>query len=184
MVSVDDPAAIARICIHMLPGILLHVWEQQRIHMRDDPADVPDDAEKSMREHLWMAQGQAADNALQLWLRQWNKTVSRPASTESYGLYRDRALVYWFLGNLMNQCPGPAPLVDGQWRMKIPGLLRRLAILVDSGQLNSTDGAVTSVVREVLASQLGDVNKGVDSNAGTESMDTITMRYIMRKDEK
>ncbi|KAM5347489.1 hypothetical protein ACJ41O_010494 [Fusarium nematophilum] len=165
----------------VLHGILLHVWEQQSIHKRDDPTDVPDEAEKSMREHLSAAQAQAADNALQLWLRQWNKSVSRPASTESHGLYRDRALVYWFLGNLMNQCPGsdvpesPAPLVNGRWKMRIPGLLRRLAILVDSGQLNSTNGAVTSVVRERSASYLGDLDEGIDTDAESEGMDTITM---------
>ncbi|KAJ9134337.1 hypothetical protein NKR23_g10263 [Pleurostoma richardsiae] len=171
----------------ILHGILLHIWEQTTIHVRRHLLYVPDVPEQNVRDHLARVQSQVADNALQLWRTHWDRTVSRPAFTDSEGLYRDRALVYWFLGNVMNShgslagIEAPCVSVDGKWTLRIPRLLRRLTVLADSGQLDGMGDDTTAGTGEKLASCLEDLQGNADSNAVGEDIDKVILSCMMRK---
>ncbi|KAK5459723.1 hypothetical protein LTS15_003852 [Exophiala xenobiotica] len=64
-----------------------------------------DVAEQRISAQLADAQSKVIDNSLRLWRKHWDSTVERPGSMTSTGLYRDRALAYWYLGSLMNHDP-------------------------------------------------------------------------------
>lgn len=166
------------------------MWEQKIIHTRKDMPEVPDTTDQSVREHLAAVHSQVIDNALKLWRSHWDRTVSQPSSTASHGLYRDRALVYWFLGNAINRNHGlawpefSAVSANGQWTLKIPRLLTRLTVLVDSGQLDvASDGASENEAADKLACHLRDLQQdSADSDAGGDEVDTIALSRMMGKD--
>ena len=161
-------------------GILLHIWEQKTIHSQRDGSKIPNEAEQNVRKHLATIQSQVVDNALQLWRKHWAITLLRPGSMASEGLYRDRALAYWFLGNAMNRNRSLGGM--GNWTLRILRLLRKLTTLVDSGQLDVASDSVTGVAGENFDPNLGDLQEIADENADVEGVDTIILDCMMRKD--
>ncbi|KIW34128.1 uncharacterized protein PV07_00924 [Cladophialophora immunda] len=174
----------------VLHGILLHMWEQKLIFRRRDPREVQDPVEERMNEHLADAQSKVTNNALRLWRKHWARTVDSPGSMTSKGLYRDRALAYWYLGNLMNhnrRAKGldVAPVsINGNWSLKVPRLLRKLTTLMDDGQLDANSDYVISAAGENLDRQLGDIQEMSDENIEDEEMDTIILGCMMRKERQ
>lgn len=161
------------------------MWEQRSLHLRTDTCDVADTEEQHVRNHLAAAQSLVIDNALRLWRVYWKTTVSQPSSMEAHGLYRDRALVYWFLGNAMNRTQGalgaefPASADNRQKALKVPHLLRHLSMLADSGQLDDMSQEPADE-EERLARCLRDLQGSQDSEAQRE-VDTIILSCMMRK---
>ncbi|KAF2799629.1 hypothetical protein K505DRAFT_356446 [Melanomma pulvis-pyrius CBS 109.77] len=164
----------------VLHGILLHIWEQKTIHVQIDCSKISNEVEQNVRKHLVNIQSQVVDNALRLWRKHWVVTLSRPGSMASEGLYRDRALAYWFLGNIMNRNRSMGGM--GNWTLRILQLLRRLTTLVDSGQLDVASDNVTGVAGENIDPHLGDIQESADESADVEGVDTIILDCMMRKD--
>lgn len=162
------------------------MWEQKNICMQNELSDVTDKTAQHVRDHLAATQAQVVDNALRQWRICWSRTVSRPLSMMSCGLYRDRALVYWFLGNVMNRSYGlpgielPATSVNKQKTLRIPRLLRRLSVLVDSGKLADV-GEEASEGAETLDSCLKSLQETEDAETGGEGIDAIVLSCMMRK---
>lgn len=155
--------------------------------MRKESSDAPDVAEQQMRDHLAVTQSQVIDNTLRLWKVYWDKTVSRLAPAAPHGLYRDRALVYWFLGNAMNRRQGSAgcdfATVSGSRKrtLKIPHLLRKLSVLADSGQLDGVDQQSPEGA-ETLVSYLKELQETEEADPGGEEVDTVILSCMMRRD--
>ncbi|KAH6962361.1 hypothetical protein BKA56DRAFT_597584 [Ilyonectria sp. MPI-CAGE-AT-0026] len=170
----------------ILHGILLYMWEQKNTYIQNELSDITDKTEQHVRNHLAATQAQLIDNALRQWRICWSRTVSRPLSVMSCGLYRDRALVYWFLGNAMNRSHGlsgieiPATSVNKQKALRIPRLLRRLSVLVDSGKLADV-GEEASEGTETLDSCLKSLQETEDVETGGEGIDAIVLSCMMRK---
>ena len=161
------------------------MWEQRSIHLRKDISDIPDTEEQHVRNHLATTQSQVIDNALRLWRAYWNRRVSQPSSIDTHGLYRDRALVYWFLGNAMNRRQGSVgaeffnTAVNGQKTLKIPHLLRSLSVLADSGQLDNMSEEPADE-DERLARCLLDL-QGSENAETHDEVDTVILSCMMRK---
>lgn len=174
----------------VLHGILLHMWQQKKIHAQRKRPEMPAAVEVNIREHLTTVQSQVVDNALELWRKHWAKTLSRPGSMACEGLYRDRALAYWFLGNVMNRNRGLANMdivpvsVNGNWTLKVPRLLRKLTMLMDSGQLDDMSDSVMSMAGGDFDRHLGDLQENVEENADVEGMDTIILGCMMRRERR
>lgn len=166
------------------------MWEQKLIFRRRDLREVQDPVEQRMKEHLADAQSKVIDNALLLWRKHWARTVERPGSMTAKGLYRDRALAYWYLGNLMNHNRRAAGLdvapvsINGNWSFKVPRLLRKLTTLMDAGQLDTDSDYVISAAGENLDRQLGDLQEVSDENIEDGEMDTIILGCMMRKERQ
>lgn len=159
--------------------------EQRANHTQVDLCDSQHLADRSIREHLAAIDCEDIDNALRTWRKHWDRTVLRPASTASHGLYRDRSLVYWVLGNAMNRSndligPGfSAESSEGQWTLKIPRLLKTLSVLADSGKLDTGEG--DSDGAESLDCYLRDLQSTAESDPGDKEIDTVILNYMMRR---
>lgn len=166
------------------------MWEQKKIHAQGNRPEMPAAAGANVREHLTTVQSQVVDNALELWRKHWAKTLSRPGSMACEGLYRDRALAYWFLGNVMNRNRGLASMdivpvsINGNWTLKVPRLLRKLTMLMDSGQLDDMSDSVSSMEGGDFERHLGDLQDNAEENADVEGMDTIILGCMMRRERR
>lgn len=166
------------------------MWEQKKIHAQRNLLEVSDAAELNVREHLTTVQSGVVGNALELWRKHWATTVSRPGSMACEGLYRDRALAYWFLGNVMNRNRGLVSMdivpvsINGNWTLKVPRLLRKLTMLMDSGQLDDMSDSVISMAEENFDRHLGDLQENAEENSDVEGMDTIILGCMMRRERR
>lgn len=169
-------------------GILLHTWEQKLLHSHNDRTIIGDLIDRNVQNHLAEVNSKAVENALHLWRIHWSRTVSRPECMPSTGLYRDRALAYYFLGSVMNRnrniAGANATLVpaDDTWTLKVPRLLRRLTNLLDSGMLEISQDTSSSTDEESIDYQLRNIQESIDDSAEAEGMDTIILGCMMRKD--
>ena len=73
-------------------------------------------------------------------------------------------------------------LANGNWTLKVPRLLRKLTVLMDSGQLNVSSDNVTGADGENMDRQLRNLQGTTDESAEAEDMDTIILGSMMRKD--
>ncbi|PVH77487.1 hypothetical protein DL98DRAFT_534766 [Cadophora sp. DSE1049] len=83
----------------VLHGILVFIWERQQF---DNRSRGVGQAESIVIQQLAKENNDVANHALNSWKSNWNTTVSNSLSSMSSGLYRDRAIAYWFLGRLLN----------------------------------------------------------------------------------
>jgi hypothetical protein len=164
------------------------MWEQKSIQRRQFALRQPDMASRVVLEHLAEVQNQTVNNALDLWWKQWTKTVADPASMTSTGLYRDRALTYWLLGNVINRDfdlarrrVSPSPDA-GTWTLKVPLLMRKLTALMDTGHLDAMNQNSISLAKDHLEKYLPSLEAQLDGTANVEGMDTIVLNCMMQRD--
>ena len=160
------------------------MWEEKSIQNLRQPLDP---GTKRVYDHLVDIQCQLVDVALKQWRKQWSKTMSSTASRSSRGLYRDKALAYWLLGNVMNRnstLSGTATPVsrNGSWILKVPRLVRKLTALVDEGQVGGATGDSIAITGGNLDAQLDNLREGLDESADEGGMDTLTLSCLMRRE--
>ncbi|KAM5374830.1 hypothetical protein ACJZ2D_006324 [Fusarium nematophilum] len=174
----------------VLHGILVHMWEHKCIHERREAVNRSGAGEQNVRDHLFAAKSRAIDKALQTWREHWARTVSRPGSMASKGLYRDRAMTYWLLGGIMNRSNDPTGLdtaiesTNGNWTLKVPRLLRKLALLTDSGQIEIAADTPASDTKQTVDEQLGRLRGVGEQASGDGGMDEIILGCMMRRERQ
>ncbi|KAH7413098.1 fungal-specific transcription factor domain-containing protein [Cadophora sp. MPI-SDFR-AT-0126] len=161
----------------VLHGILVFIWERQQF---DNRSRGVGQAESVVIQQLAKENNDVADHALNSWKSNWNTTASNSLSSMSSGLYRDRAIAYWFLGRLLNsEEKKQIQLVTGKrlkvWSMRIPRIMKHLIIKLDRGQLDESEN-----IRDLRAKYLDNNLVGeLDDAQGEEGMDLLNIRFIM-----
>lgn len=171
---------LLQVTLTIRAGILVFIWERQQFDNKSRPTG---DAELMVIEQLARENNNTALRALQTWRENWNQTMLSPSSQTSGGLYRDRAMAYWFLGQLMNS--GDRNLVrlntggkPDRWSMRIPKLLTNLIVKLDGGQLVDIAN-INDLRARCLDGEAQD-----EPEDGGDEMSTFNVQFIMTRKSK
>ncbi|KAF4547620.1 Fungal specific transcription factor domain-containing protein 30 [Elsinoe fawcettii] len=169
----------------MLHGILLIMWQQKSAHARDPSLPRLNHQDQTDADMLEMYQQQTINIAFRRWWKLWLSTIADPASSASNGLYRERAVAYWLLGQAMNRDHGFASrhvfrLSDsGTWSLKVPRLLSRLIALMDTGAYDMTNAEKVEQVKSRLVQRLEELDAQMDGDE-ENGMDSIIINSVMK----
>lgn len=161
----------------------MYLWESQKFEYR--PWSSLQEGEADVLDQLTQERNAIIDQALHKWRGHWNDTVASPMSSGTSGLYRDRAIAYWFLGRLMNghdrtkfriATEDATTTTTGtpSWSMRIPRLMKHLIMKLDRGQLNPSDDL------DNLETECRDGERACErSDENSETMDALNVNFIM-----
>ena len=155
----------------------MYLWESQKFEYR--PWSTLKEDEAGIISQLTQERNAIIDQALRKWRGHWNETIAKPVSCGTSGLYRDRAIAYWFLGRLMNGHERTrfcieAPDTERPWSMRVPRLMKHLIMKLDRGQLKASDDLGN------LEAECLDCEKACERKDGNhETMDALNVDFIM-----